>query len=31
MRQAWEAAMSDVALDEFAKTHAELRRALEKY
>lgn len=31
MRQAWEAAMSGVGLDEFARANAELRRALEKY
>lgn len=31
VRQAWEAAMQGVALDEYAKTHVELRRALENF
>lgn len=31
VRQAWEAAMQGVALDEYATTHEELRRALEKF
>ncbi len=31
MRQAWEAATSDVSADEYAKTHPELRRALDMF
>lgn len=31
VRQAWEAAMQGIALDEYATTHSELRRALEKF
>ncbi len=31
VRQAWEAAMQGVALDEYAKTYEELRRAMEKF
>ena len=31
VRQAWEAAMQGVALNEYAKTHEELRRALENF
>ncbi len=31
VRQAWEAAMQGVALNEYAKTHEELRRAIEKF
>jgi ribulose-bisphosphate carboxylase large chain len=31
LRQAWEAAVAGVALDEFARTHVELRQQLEKF
>ncbi|MGE0883805.1 MAG: ribulose-bisphosphate carboxylase large subunit family protein [Blastocatellales bacterium] len=31
VRQAWEAAMRGIALEKYATTHAELRRALEKF
>lgn len=31
IRQAWEAAAQGVSLEEFAKTHSELRQAIEKY
>ena len=31
LRQAWEAAVSGVALDEYARTHAELRKQVEKF
>ncbi len=31
VRQAWEAAMQGVALDEYARTHEELKRALETF
>ena len=31
LRQAWEAAMADISLEEYAKDHPELRQAIEKY
>jgi ribulose-bisphosphate carboxylase large chain len=31
VRQGWEAALARVPLDEYAKTHPELRQAIEKF